>query len=197
MSVFVLLPIGLSLCYSFLSIYGMPYCAFFFSWAWSLLSCFGLWVYSFHQDWTNFPHYFFKYFAYLPLSFLSLVTITCLLGCLKSSHWRLMPLLKTLLSLCFIFLLLCIQAHQSNELVYTVVLWRRKGHLLYCFCWKIPGTDEPGRLLVHGVTKRRTWLSDWAHIMLLFLFSGFFCIRFCSFHLGEFYMCCLEFSCLC
>ena len=172
MSVFVLLPTGLSLFYSFLSIYGMPY-VLFFSWAWSLLSCFGLWVYSFHQNWTNFPHYFFKYFAYLPLSFLSLVTITCLLGCLKFSHWRLMPLLKTLLSLCFIFLLLCIQAHQSNELVYTVVLWRRKGPPTLLFLlenpmdrwpwqatcsWGHKESNTTERLSTHSVVVSIQWI---------------------------------------
>ena len=26
--------------------------------------------------------------------------------------------------------------------------------------WKIPWTEEPGRLQVHGVAKSRTWLSD-------------------------------------
>lgn len=123
MSVFVLLPIELSLCYSFLSIYSMPYCFsfFHFSWTWSLLNtvC-GRIVFT--KIGQLLFSSLFKYFACLPFSFLSLA-ITCLLGCLKFSHWRLMPLLKTLfLSLCFIFLLLCIQAHQSNELVYTVVL---------------------------------------------------------------------------
>ena len=105
---------------------------FHFAWVWSLLSVFGLWVYSFHQNWTNFPHYFFKYFAYLPLSFLSLVTIKCLLGCLKFSHWRLMPLLKTLFSLCvsfsyyYVFKLI-------NLMNWFILLLSEegKGHLLY------------------------------------------------------------------
>ena len=159
MSVFVLLPIELSLCYSFLSIYSMPYCFsfFHFSWTWSLLNYFGLWVYSFHQNWTNFPHHFFKYFACLPFYFLSLVTIMCLLGCLKFSHWRLMPLLKILFSLYvsfsyyYVFKLI-------NLMNWFILLFSEegKGHLLYYSFWKVPWTDEPGRLLVHGVTKSRT-----------------------------------------
>ena len=30
--------------------------------------------------------------------------------------------------------------------------------------WKIPWTEEPGRPTVHGVTKGRTWLSDFTFI---------------------------------
>ena len=29
--------------------------------------------------------------------------------------------------------------------------------------WKIPRTEEPGGLTVHGVAKSQTRLSDWAH----------------------------------
>ena len=61
-----------------------------------------------------------------------------------------------------------------------------KGHLLYYSFWKVPWTDEPGRLLVHGVTKSRTWLRDWAHRVLLFLFSGFFVSDFVVFISGNF-----------
>lgn len=97
MCLFVLLLIWLSLCYCFEQFdYDVPYCVFILvSCAWSLLSFLGLWVYSFHQIWTNFPHYFFKYFAYFPSFFLSLVTIIHLLGHLKLSHRRLMHFLKT------------------------------------------------------------------------------------------------------
>ena len=34
------------------------------------------------------------------------------------------------------------------------------GNLLQYSCWKIPWTEEPGRLPVHGVTKSQTKLSD-------------------------------------
>ena len=126
----------ISLLFIFIILWHALLCGFFFffhfAWVWSLLSVFGLWVYSFHQNWTNFPHYFFKYFAYLPLSFLSLVTIKCLLGCLKFSHWRLMPLLKTLFSLCvsfsyyYVFKLI-------NLMNWFILLLSEegKGHLLY------------------------------------------------------------------
>ena len=30
--------------------------------------------------------------------------------------------------------------------------------------WKIPWTEEPGRLAVHGVTKSQTWLSDFTFL---------------------------------
>ena len=29
------------------------------------------------------------------------------------------------------------------------------------FAWEIPWTEEPGRLIVHGVTKSQTGLSDY------------------------------------
>ena len=29
--------------------------------------------------------------------------------------------------------------------------------------WRIPWREEPGRLLVHGITKSRTRLSDFTH----------------------------------
>ena len=32
--------------------------------------------------------------------------------------------------------------------------------------WKIPWTEEPGKLLVHGVTKSRTQLSDFTFLSL-------------------------------
>ena len=34
------------------------------------------------------------------------------------------------------------------------------GTPLQYSAWKIPWTEEPGRLLVHGVAKSQTWLSD-------------------------------------
>ena len=35
--------------------------------------------------------------------------------------------------------------------------------------WRIPWKEEPGRLLVHGVAKSRTPLSDFTHSLKLFL----------------------------
>ena len=50
------------------------------------------------------------------------------------------------------------------------VLWIRPKSGIYYFCscdthssiiaWRIPWTEEPGGLLVHGVTKSQTHLSD-------------------------------------
>ena len=38
--------------------------------------------------------------------------------------------------------------------------------------WKIPWMEEPGRLAVHGVTKSRTWLSDFFHFSLSCIGEG-------------------------
>ena len=35
--------------------------------------------------------------------------------------------------------------------------------------WKIPWTEEPGRAIVHGVAKSRTWLSDFTFLFLSFV----------------------------
>ena len=48
--------------------------------------------------------------------------------------------------------------------------WRRKWQPISSsiLAWRIPWTEEPGGLhTVHGVTKRRTWLSNRAHTSLL------------------------------
>ena len=67
--------------------------------------------------------------------------------------------------------------HYSSEATYNfncTLFWvgsLKKGDALEeemathsgILAWKIPCTEEPGRLQVHGVTKSQTALSNWAH----------------------------------